>query len=699
MSSIKLLPSSLSSLLETATSEAKRLGHDKVLPVHLSLAIGKDFVDQYPVEGQVQVLTTEFLASLPRTFATPEVDPETLQILFECATRTDPVRALHDEIRVSSASWSSNSATAGKSVKSRALRDEDPAGNVARRAQAPLSIPESLRGAAEVVASVSPALPRADVADRLLALLTARVPQAPLLVAPEGQGRSTVAQCLAARLASPAYSGPLKDFSVVRVRSEGVLARERNSTVGQILNVCRGRAVVFIDDVEVLSALGVGSDPSMLATIRSALHDPDLRVVISVAAEFVDRLQAADTELFDELDRVDLTPLTHDEIGRVARAAAQELAAYHGVAFPDGVVASATAPPRQIDNKGHPLLAVSRLDRAGAAARLRGAESATAEDLGTLVSGQSYLAFDPESARERLREDIKGQDQAIDIVVERLALTRATLDIRPERPDGVFLFAGPTGTGKTALALALAEEVYGSAEAVIRIDMSELAESHSVSKLIGSPPGYVGSTEPESWLTTKVRRRPQSVLILDEVEKAHPVVWNTFLQVFDAGRLTDTTGRVADFRDAIVIMTSNIGAEVFAPSNATGFVPEEPSARKESREVIEHVKKQMRPELINRLDALIVFNPLDPEAMIQIVRGVLATACARMQERGWQVTYDESVVDFLAREGYTREYGARPLLRAIERLFLAPILEAPTGEVVVTVVNEELQVATGKSSM
>jgi ATP-dependent Clp protease ATP-binding subunit ClpA len=257
----------------------------------------------------------------------------------------------------------------------------------------------------------------------------------------------------------------------------------------------------------------------------------------------------------------------------------------------------------------------------------------------------------------------------------------------------VFLLAGPTGTGKTALALALAQEVFGTQEALIRVDMSELSDWESVSKLIGPPPGYIGSTDPESWMTTKVRRRPQAVLLLDEIEKAHSMIWNTFLQVFDAGRLTDSQGRVADFRDVICILTTNMGAEAFADRRVPGFVAASDTTVADERQVMDEIRRWMRPELINRLDRILVFRPLSPEVVRSIVVKQLAEATARLADRGWLVEYDDAVVDVLCTKGFSKEYGARPLLRALEESFLGPIGRLPAGRVRVEAVDGDLVTA------
>jgi ATP-dependent Clp protease ATP-binding subunit ClpA len=402
--------------------------------------------------------------------------------------------------------------------------------------------------------------------------------------------------------------------------------------------------------------------------------------------------------LFGELERVDLTVMTGEEVRTIAEASAMELAAHHGVTIAPEIVTAAVGAARPSDTSGHPALAVERLDRAATAATLTEGRVAVIADLGIATDERAFNAFDPDAVISRLKTQVLGQDRAIEDVVNRLAITRDSLDARPERPDGVFLFAGPTGTGKTELALRLAQDLYGSQDALIRLDMSEYADQWSLSKLIGSGPGYIGSTEPEGWLTTRVRNRPQCVLLLDEIEKAHPQIWNTFLQVFDAGRLTDGQGRVADFHDAIIVLTTNMGSAVFADRHAAGFMPAADTADAEAGQVLAEIKRIMRPELLNRLDATLVFRPLEPDTVRRIAIMQLDAAVGRLVARGWDVTYTAAAVDVLAAKGYSREYGARPLLRVLEEELLGRVRRLPTGPVQVDVDGGSLVARSGGGS-
>jgi len=269
-----------------------------------------------------------------------------------------------------------------------------------------------------------------------------------------------------------------------------------------------------------------------------------------------------------------------------------------------------------------------------------------------------------------LRKHVVGQDEAIGAVARAIRRSRAGLK-DPKRPIGSFLFLGPTGVGKTELARALAAELFGGEDNMIRLDMSEYMEPHTVSRLFGSPPGYVGHDE-GGQLTEQVRRHPYSVILLDEVEKAHPEVFNALLQIMDDGRLTDGQGRTVDFKNTVVIMTSNAGSADMRRAVRIGFLPvKDEDARDEQHEVIrskamEGLKRMFRPEFINRIDQIVVFHALGRTELYQIVDLLLNQVRARLSEQHIELVVSDEVRDLLLREGFDEEYGARPLRRTIQ---------------------------------
>ncbi|EZP79081.1 ATPase AAA-2 domain-containing protein [Parageobacillus genomosp. 1] len=268
---------------------------------------------------------------------------------------------------------------------------------------------------------------------------------------------------------------------------------------------------------------------------------------------------------------------------------------------------------------------------------------------------------------EILHSRVVGQDEAVKAVAKAVRRARAGLK-DPKRPIGSFIFLGPTGVGKTELARALAEAMFGDEDALIRIDMSEYMEKHSTSRLIGSPPGYVGYEE-GGQLTEKVRRKPYSVVLLDEMEKAHPDVFNILLQVLEDGRLTDSKGRTVDFRNTIIIMTSNVGANALKRNKYVGFnVQDEEQKYKDMKgKVMDELKKAFRPEFLNRIDEIIVFHSLEKQHLKQIVKLMADTLIKRLKEQDIDLELTDAAIEKIASEGYDPEYGARPLRRALQK--------------------------------
>ena len=340
----------------------------------------------------------------------------------------------------------------------------------------------------------------------------------------------------------------------------------------------------------------------------------------------------------------------------------------------------------------------------------------TKEDIATVISGWTGIPLQKisETENEKLKnleknihERIVGQDEAVTAVSKAIRRSRVGLK-DPKRPIGSFLFLGPTGVGKTELTKALAESLFGDENAMIRVDMSEFMEGHSVSKMIGSPPGYVGFDE-TTGLAEKVRKKPYSVVLFDEIEKAHPDVMNILLQILDDGRLTDSKGRMVNFKNTVIIMTSNIGARLISDRKTLGFTNSEDN--KESvqyenikKEVMAEVKKEFKPEFLNRIDETIVFHKLTEDEIKQIVAIMLTNVKKRMREQLINVEFDDEVKEFIVKKGTDVVYGARPLKRAIQNFVEDKIAESildgivSAGETIkITIDNDEVKVIPSKS--
>lgn len=308
-------------------------------------------------------------------------------------------------------------------------------------------------------------------------------------------------------------------------------------------------------------------------------------------------------------------------------------------------------------------------------------EEVDAEDIAQIISRWTGIPIEKmlESERtklvkmeDRIHERLVGQDDAVAAVANAIRRSRAGLQ-EQDKPIGSFIFLGTTGVGKTELARALAEFLFDDESAMVRIDMSEYMEKHATSRLIGAPPGYIGYDE-GGQLTEAIRRRPYSVVLLDEIEKAHPEVFNVLLQVLDDGRLTDGKGRVVNFKNTIIIMTSNLGTDIIQEKMSVINAQNKKMIMRETRsELLQYIRKQLRPEFLNRIDEIIIFNPLTDQEIEKIARLQLGKLIAKFAQNQIGLTFTDAAVRQIATLGFDIQYGARPLKRAIQKYIVDPL--------------------------
>ncbi|WP_082690324.1 AAA family ATPase [Mycobacterium sp. M26] len=545
--------------------------------------------------------------------------------------------------------------------------------------------PQRTRRFVELVPSRIDLIERDASIAQLASILGRTRRRIPVITGLPGSGRTALLGGLATAMTSNVNPVP-----VYRVDPDTLVA-DTGSLV-RIFEDCESPAVLVIDDIDRIAALdSAHPEFGVLRALSSVLSHPHARSVLVCNSRYYRRFEMHAESLVDKLVQVRVDALTPQALEVVLDRAVKTIEDHHGVSISVGLRRLALQPARPNERTAHPGLAIDRVDAAASRCRVLGDTRADVEHLAGFAT-DDVTSSDTKDLCSRLGARVLGQPTAIQAVAARLALTLARLDLRPERPDGVFLFVGPTGVGKTELARGIAAALFGSEDRLIRLDMSEYAHDWAVSRLVGPMPGFVGSTEPETWLTTRVAQMPECVVLLDEIEKAHPTVWNTFLQVFDAGRLTDSRGTTADFSSTVIVMTSNLGASA-AGAPALGFGSQSGDRDRARERITRTVREAMAPELLNRVDELIVFDALSMAAITDIAAVELARVQERLAELGWIVRYNRDVVEHLASSGYDPAYGARHLHRNIERVFLSLLARSDSRSVVVTASDGELEVS------
>ncbi|MEG1698915.1 MAG: ATP-dependent Clp protease ATP-binding subunit [Oscillospiraceae bacterium] len=537
---------------------------------------------------------------------------------------------------------------------------------------------------------IDPVLERDTELARVIQILCRRQKNNPCLIGEPGVGKTAVAEGLALRIAHGTVPKQLLNKRVLSVDISGIVAGTKyrgdfeERLKGFLEEIARDKnSILFIDEIH--SIVGAGAAEGAIdasGILKPALARGEIQLLGATTITEYRRFIEKDAALDRRFGKVLIEEPSCEGAQRILQGLREKYEEYHGVHITDAAISAAVGlSSRYLTERFLPDKALDLIDEACAAARLKaGPLCKTPPTIGTeqiaaLVSGicgvpvqritqskQARIA----SLEDELMQRVIGQSEVVKTVSNAVRRSRMGF-CAADRPMGSFLFLGPTGVGKTELARALAENCFGTAKALLRFDMSEYMEAHSISRLIGAPPGYIGH-ESGGQLTEAVRRRPYAVLLFDEIEKAHPDICNVLLQILEDGTLTDSEGRKINFCNTLIILTSNLGARHLVKGQEFGFSLAESHETSAKSSAIAEAKTAFRPELINRLDEILVFRRLSRDALLQIGELMLKEAEKRAAKQEIYLTHTEDSVKYLVECSYTPQYGARPLRRAIAKM-------------------------------
>ena len=543
---------------------------------------------------------------------------------------------------------------------------------------------------------LDPLVGRDEEIMRVIHILGRRKKNNPMLVGDPGVGKSAIVEGIAIKIASGDIPPVLADKRLISLDLGSIVAgtKYRGDFEKRLKSIIHEVAsnpdvILFIDEFHTIVGAG-GASGSLDAAnmLKPALARGEIQCIGATTSDEFRKIVEKDGALDRRFQKIMVEHADIPQSISILTRLKENYEQYHNVTYSDEAIeACVKMAERYITDRCLPDKAIDVMDEAGSMVRLKNPRkkgNVTPEDVASVMSVMTGIPSgriaEGESAKlirmdQKLKARIIGQDEAIDKVVKAIRRNRAGIK-DPNKPIGTFMFFGPTGVGKTQLAKSLAEYLFDSEDNMVRIDMSEYMEKFNVSRLIGAPPGYVGFEE-GGQLSERVRRKPYCVVLLDEIEKAHPDVFNILLQVMDEGRLTDSNGRTVSFRNTILIMTSNVGSrELEEYGNGMGFATSGKSVNGNRRNVLEKaVKKAFPPEFINRVDEQVFFSSLTKDDIGKIIDIELKGLKKRVREAGFEINITTTAKRFVADAGYDPSYGARPLKRAIRKYIEDPVSE------------------------